>query len=79
MKLRAKKMGRNEDSLVSIKPGTYMKLLANRMLRVQHASHGLCLNQSNDGHYDIVLVGDELILMKRNQKNTKEKENGNEQ
>jgi hypothetical protein len=72
-------MNGDDISLINIKPGTYMKLLANRMLRVRQESHGLCLNDCKDGPYHIVLVGDELILIKRKQRTTKETEDGNEQ
>jgi len=72
-------MNRNDVSLINIKPGSYMKLQANRMLRIQQESHGLCLNDFKDGPYHIVLVGDELILIKRKQRITKEREDGNEQ
>jgi hypothetical protein len=69
----------NESTLINVRPGAYMKLLSNRMLRVQRESQGLCLNASNDGPYAIVLVGDELILVKRKIKTNQENENGNKQ
>jgi hypothetical protein len=69
----------NDASLINVKPGSYMKLLSNRMLRVQRESHGLCLNDCKDGPYHIVLVCDELILIKRKQRTNKEIEDGNEQ
>jgi hypothetical protein len=72
-------MATSESTLINVRPGTYMKLLSNRMLRVQQESHGLCLNAPNDGPYAIVLVGDELILVKRKHKTNQENENGNEQ
>ena len=72
-------MSRNDVSLINVKPGSYMKLLTNSMLRVQKEYHGLCLNDFKDGPYHIVLVDDELILINRNQRTTKGKKNGNEQ
>jgi hypothetical protein len=59
----------NEDEnkicdLISVRPGAYMKLLSNSIMRLQQESIGLNIGQrcSHDD-YSIVLLNDELIIV----------------
>ena len=51
-------------TLVSVKPGTYMVLHANKMKRLSLESQGLLVGSRVDGdNHRIVLVDEELILV----------------
>lgn len=52
------------ESLLSIKPGTYMRLLENSMLRLAKERIGLSVGSREErDDYHIVLLDDELILV----------------
>ncbi len=59
----------NEDEnmlhdLVSVRPGAYMKLLSNSMMRLQIESIGLNVGQRcPHDDYSIVLINEELIIV----------------
>ena len=51
-------------TLVSVKPGTYMVLHANKMKRLSLEAQGLLVGSRVDGdNHKIVLVDEELILV----------------
>ena len=58
------RLKRQHDSLVSVRPGTYMLLRSNKMKRVMTEAQGLLVGDrvENDNH-KIVLVDEELILV----------------
>ena len=52
------------NSLVSIKPGTYMMLRSNKMKRVMSEAQGLLVGgRVEDDNHRIVLVDEDLILV----------------
>ena len=55
---------RQSDSLVSVKPGTYMMLRSNKMKRVMMEAQGLLVGRRIEGdNHKIVLVDEDLILV----------------
>ena len=60
------KAERLPKTLVSVKPGSYMVLHANKMKRVMLESQGLLVgSRVEDDNHKIVLVDEELILVPR--------------
>lgn len=52
------------ESLVSVKPGSYMLLRSNKMKRVLLESQGLLVGSRVEGdNHKVVLVDEELILV----------------
>jgi hypothetical protein len=62
-------MLRNEDEisvpeLVNVRPGSYMKLLSNTMMRLRQESIGLNVGQRcPHDDYSIVFINEELIIV----------------
>lgn len=54
----------SQESLISIKPGTYMLLHTNKMKRLLKESKGLLVGKRvEDDNHHVVLVDEDLILI----------------
>ena len=62
-------MNKNENKLVSVKPGKYMLVEKNEMKRIALETQGLLVGKrvKNDNHY-VVLVDNQLILIPSSEK-----------
>ena len=63
-KLFQRKRSKDSKTLVSIKPGSYMLLHANKMKRLSEESQGLLVGcRVDDDNHHIVLIDEDLILV----------------
>jgi hypothetical protein len=57
------------NSLIKIKPGFYLLLFSNKMLKISQESFGLKLNKNFNKSFDVVLINNEIIIIQKRNKN----------